>query len=156
MSRLCSGVAKLFLGHKLVQFEWLTHSLTLSPHTTFCIPFRRDLWRYVVRLWRFQSGITKVERFQNKSFSKGTSIFDVRCLLAIFDIVGPTYNVRQFYPITSNIWGLFWTPPHVPSSKLHEAYQFQTQSSGKLFWLLNVQLFQKLGLKLVCQNCTLL
>ena len=91
-----SGVAKLFLGHKLVQFEWLTHSLTLSPHTTFCIPFRRDLWWYVIRLWRFHSRTTKVNRFRNKSFAKETSINNVRRWQ--FGNFWPTYNVRQRPP----------------------------------------------------------
>ena len=92
-----SGVAKLFLGHKLVQFEWLTHSLTLSPHTTFCIPFRRDLWWYVIRLWRFQSGNAKVERFWNTSFANRTPKNDDRKILTIFD------HVQKFHPITQRL-----------------------------------------------------
>ena len=38
---------------------------------------------------------------------KGTFINDVQHFLAIFDL--PTLS-DDFYPTTSNIWGLFWTP----------------------------------------------
>ena len=44
------------------------------------------------------------------TMSRGTSINDVRRFLAIFDLHTMSDN---FYPVTSNIWGLFG-PPYLP------------------------------------------